>query len=137
MMSIDKKNPMRDPQPALRVGPHAAAGRVFLAPMSGVTDAPFRRQVWSLGAGLVVSEMTASEMLANGDSRAQLQAEGAGTGIRVVQLAGCEARWMAEGARIAEAEGAEIIDINMGCPAKRVTNGYAGSALMRHLDHAT
>lgn len=120
----------------IRIGPLATPNRVFLAPMSGVTDAPFRRLAWQLGAGLVVSEMTASAMLVSGDARAQLQAEGAGTGIRVVQLAGCEARWMAEGARIAEGAGAQVIDINMGCPAKRVTNGYSGSALMRHLDHA-
>jgi len=104
--------------------------------MSGVTDAPFRRVVWQLGAGLVVSEMTASEALACGDADAQLRAQGEGAGPRVVQLAGCEARWLAEGARIAEAAGVEIIDINMGCPARRVTTGYAGSALMRDLDHA-
>ena len=65
-----------------------------------------------------------------------LRAEGQGTGIHVVQLAGCEPHWMAEGARIAEDAGADIIDINMGCPAKHVTNGQSGSALMRDLDHA-
>ena len=65
-----------------------------------------------------------------------LRAEGQGIGIHVVQLAGCEPHWMAEGARIAEAAGADIIDINMGCPAKHVTNGQSGSALMRDLDHA-
>src|SRR5205823_345936 len=67
---------------------------------------------------------------------ALLRAEGQGVGIHVVQLAGCEARWMAQGARIAEAAGADIIDINMGCPARHVTGGDAGSALMRDLDHA-
>ena len=120
----------------IRIGRVESRGRVFLAPMSGVTDAPFRRAAWELGAGLVISEMIASSMLAAGDTRARLQAEGARTGIHVVQLAGCEARWLAEGARIAEASGAQIIDINMGCPAKRVTNGYAGSALMREPDQA-
>src|SRR5258707_7737331 len=110
--------------------------RVVLAPMSGVTDAPFRRLVAELGAGLVVSEMTASCALAEGRRDARLRAEGQGVGLHVVQLAGCEAHWMAEGARIAEAVGADIIDINMGCPARHVTGGQSGSALMRDLDHA-
>ena len=108
----------------------------MLAPMSGVTDAPFRRLVSQLGAGLVVSEMTASDALIEGRRNAVLRAEGQGVGIHVVQLAGCEPRWMAEGARIAEGAGAEIIDINMGCPAKHVANRQSGSALMRDLDHA-
>jgi nifR3 family TIM-barrel protein len=111
--------------------------RVVLAPMSGVTDAPFRRLAEQLGAGLVVSEMTASADLVSGDPAASLRSDGARVGIHVVQLAGCEAHWMAEGARIAEAGGARIIDLNMGCPARRVTNGYAGSALMRDPDHAS
>jgi len=109
---------------------------VVLAPMSGVTDAPFRRLVAELGAGLVVSEMTASAALVEGRRDARLRAEGQGVGLHVVQLAGCEAHWMAEGARIAEASGADIIDINMGCPARHVTGGESGSALMRNLDHA-
>src|SRR5262245_32223314 len=104
--------------------------------MSGVTDAPFRRLAAELGAGLVVSEMTASEALVEGRRDALLRAEGQGVGIHVVQLAGCEARWMAEGARIAEGAGADIVDINMGCPARHVTGGESGSALMRDLDHA-
>ena len=110
--------------------------RSVLAPMSGVTDAPFRRLAAQLGAGLVVSEMTASDALAEGCPEARLRAEAPGTGLHVVQLAGCEAHWMGEGARVAEGAGADIIDINMGCPARRVTTGYAGSALMRDLDHA-
>ena len=109
---------------------------VLLAPMSGVTDAPFRRLVSQLGAGLVVSEMTASDALVEGRRNAVLRAEGQGTGTHVVQLAGCEPHWMAEGARIAEGAGADIIDINMGCPAKHVANRQSGSALMRDLDHA-
>ena len=120
----------------IRIGPVTITGLAFLAPMSGVTDAPFRRLVWRHGAGLVISEMTAGEALASGRPEAQLRAEGEGTGIRVVQLAGCEPRWMAEGARIAESGGADIIDINMGCPARRVTGSYSGSALMRDLDQA-
>ena len=107
-----------------------------LAPMSGVTDAPFRSLAARLGAGLVVSEMTASDDLARGRPISRLRAEAAGLGPHVIQLAGCETHWMTEGARVAEAAGADIIDINMGCPARHVTNGEAGSALMRDLDHA-
>ena len=92
--------------------------------------------VSDLGAGLVVSEMTASEALAVGCADALLRSEGRGLDTHVVQLAGCEARWMGEGARIAEASGAAIIDINMGCPARHVTGAQSGSALMRDLDHA-
>src|ERR1700752_3375932 len=95
--------------------------RVVLAPMSGVTDAPFRRLVARLGAGLVVSEMTASEALATGDAEASLRAEGRGLDIHVAQRVGCEAEWMARAARLAEQNGAHIVDINMGCPARRVT----------------
>ena len=124
------------PAPAFCIGNVAVRNRVVLAPMSGVTDAPFRRLVARLGAGLVVSEMTASDALVEGRRNAVLRAEGQGTGIHVVQLAGCEPHWMAEGARIAEDAGADIIDINMGCPAKHVANGQSGSALMRDLDHA-
>ena len=120
----------------LAIGNVLLPNRVMLAPMSGVTDAPFRRQAAALGAGLVISEMTASEALADGKREAVLRAQGRGIGINVVQLAGCEARWMAEGARIAEAGGADVIDINMGCPSRLVTTGYSGSALMRDLDHA-
>jgi nifR3 family TIM-barrel protein len=104
--------------------------------MSGVTDAPFRRLAARLGAGLVVSEMTASDDLVNGKPMSRLRCEAAGIGPHVVQLAGCEAHWMAKGARVAEAAGADIIDINMGCPARHVTGGQSGSALMRDLDHA-
>jgi tRNA-dihydrouridine synthase B len=118
------------------IGKLALPTPVILAPMSGVTDAPFRRLVARLGAGLVVSEMTASEDLAERRPDALLRAEGGGLATHVVQLAGCTAHWMGEGARIAEACGAAIIDINMGCPARHVTGGQSGSALMRDLDHA-
>jgi nifR3 family TIM-barrel protein len=120
----------------LAIGPVTLPNRVFLAPMSGITDTPFRRLAARLGAGVVVSEMTAGEYLAEGKRDARLRMDGAGLKLHVVQIAGCEARWMTEGARIAEANGADIIDINMGCPAKHVTGGQAGSALMRDLDHA-
>ena len=120
----------------LKIGDIEIANRVLLAPMSGVTDAPFRRLTAALGAGLVVSEMTASDDLVNGRPMSRLRCEATGVGPHVVQLAGCEVKWMAEGARIAEAAGAEIIDLNMGCPARHVTGGQSGSALMRDLDHA-
>jgi nifR3 family TIM-barrel protein len=124
------------PAAELRIGTVTVPNRVILAPMSGITDAPFRRLAERLGAGLVVSEMTACAGLAKGEREARVRSEGSGVAINVVQLAGCEARWMAEGARIVEAQGAQIIDINMGCPSKQVTNGASGSALMRDLDHA-
>jgi nifR3 family TIM-barrel protein len=120
----------------LKIGDIQLANPVHLAPMSGVTDAPFRRLAAALGAGLVVSEMTASDDLVQGRRISKLRCEAAGIGPHVVQLAGCEARWMSEGARIAEAAGADVIDINMGCPARHVTGGQSGSALMRDLDHA-
>jgi tRNA-dihydrouridine synthase B len=132
-------NGMRErahPTAPLRIGGLALANRVILAPMSGVTDAPFRRLAARLGAGLVVSEMTACAALARGKLNAKLRIEAPGIGHHVVQLAGCEAQWMAEGARIVTDQGAAIIDINMGCPARHVTNGESGSALMRDLDHA-
>lgn len=88
------------------------------------------------GAGMVVSEMIASDWLASGDPAALLRAEGEGVGLHVVQLAGRETHWLAEGARIAESSGADIVDINMGCPAKCVTSGAAGAALLRDIDQA-
>jgi tRNA-dihydrouridine synthase B len=104
--------------------------------MSGVTDLPFRRLAMRYGAGLVVSEMVACESAAAGSEEARLRAEGEGLDVHVVQLAGRDPAAFAHGVRIAEAAGAHVIDINMGCPAKRVTNGYAGSALMREPDLA-
>ena len=104
--------------------------------MSGVTDLVMRRIAARFGAGLVVSEMVASDELVRGSEEARLRAEGHGLSPHVVQLAGCDAGWLGEAARVAEASGADIIDINMGCPAKKVVGGWAGSALMRDLDHA-
>ena len=121
---------------SISIGPHTLPNPVLLAPMSGITDAPFRRQVAGQGVGLVISEMTACAALAGGKRIARRRTQKHGAGLHAVQLAGCEARWMAEGAAIVEDEGADIIDINMGCPARYVTNIASGSALMRDLDHA-
>jgi tRNA-dihydrouridine synthase B len=110
---------------------------VLLAPLSGVTDLHVRRIARRLGASAVVSEMVAAAELARGDQEAQLRAEGSGVDPHIVQLAGCAPVPMAEAARIAEANGADVIDINMGCPAKVVTGIASGSALMRDIEGAT
>ena len=121
----------------IKIGPLETRNRVFLAPMSGVTDEPFRMTAHEHGAGLVVSEMVASEELVNARPDMLRRALGAESlSPFVIQLAGREPRWMAEGVRVAEDMGADIIDINMGCPAREVTGGLSGSALMRDLDHA-
>jgi nifR3 family TIM-barrel protein len=120
----------------LNIGSVQPAGRAILAPMSGVTDIGMRRIAHRYGASLVVSEMVASDEYVKGDEENRVRAEGEGVNPHVVQIAGCDPHWMGEAARLAEASGAAIVDINMGCPAKRVTGGYAGSALMRNLDHA-
>ena len=104
--------------------------------MTGVSDLPFRTLAHSHGAGLVVSEMVASAELVQNRRDVLRRAEGRGLRPFVMQLVGCEPRWMAEGARIAEAKGADIIDINMGCPNREVTGKASGSALMRNLEHA-
>lgn len=120
----------------LCVGPVRLRNRVVLAPMSGVTDLPFRDLAWRFGAGLVVTEMVASRELALNARESWARIRNCGIRPHMVQLAGREARWMAEAARIAEGEGADIVDINMDCPAKKVIGGYSGSALMRDPDHA-
>ncbi len=127
--------PIRRAAP-ISIGRHALESRVFLAPMSGVTDVVFRDLAQMLGTDLVVSEMVASEHLVTDRHNARRKAERGCASPFVIQLAGCEARWMSEGARFAEALGADIIDINMGCPAREVTGKLSGSALMRDLDHA-
>ena len=108
----------------------------FLAPMAGITDAPFRKLAERYGVGMVVSEMIASSALNAGNEQMVRRLGKPGALPHMVQLAGCEAEWMAKGARIVHDAGADIIDINFGCPSKRVTNGFAGSALMRVPDHA-
>ena len=121
----------------IKIGPIETRNRVFLAPMSGVTDEPFRAVSHEHGAGLVVSEMVASEELVNARPDMLRRALGAESlSPFVIQLAGREPHWMAEGVKVAQDMGAEIIDINMGCPAREVTGGLSGSALMRNLDHA-
>ena len=120
----------------LTIGRYQLANPAVLAPMSGVTDLPFRRLAARYGAGMVVSEMVASESFVKGDAETQMRAEAQDKGLHVVQLAGREARWMGEAAKVIAGLGADVIDINMGCPAKKVTSGYSGSALMRDLDHA-
>ena len=129
-------NDLRKLADPIDIGGVPIRNRVFLAPMSGVTDEAFRRRAYEHGAGLVVSEMVASGELAKGRANTGRRVRHSGLPVHMVQLAGREAHHMAEAALIAEAEGADIIDINMGCPAKKVTGGYSGSALMRDLDHA-
>ncbi|KQO55224.1 dihydrouridine synthase [Methylobacterium sp. Leaf87] len=110
---------------------------VLLAPLSGITDVHMRRIARACGASAVVSEMVAAAEFARGSVEATLRAEGGGIEPHVVQLAGCAPEPMGLAARIAEENGADAIDINMGCPAKVVTGGASGSALMRDLDGAT
>ena len=130
---------MRVSEPII-LGEMQLGAPVFLAPMAGITDLPFRRAVSRFGAGLMVSEMVASsEMVTPRPSnRAAVRAKALteGTLPVSVQIAGREAGPMAETARIVEGMGARAIDINMGCPAKKVTGGLSGAALMRDLDHA-
>ncbi len=122
----------------IKIGRLSIEDPVVLAPMSGVTDMPFRRLVKRYGAGLVVSEMIASEAMIRETRRTrQMVAKSAEEQPLSMQLAGCEPRVMGEAARLNEDLGAAIIDINMGCPVKKVVNGEAGSALMRDLDNAS
>ena len=110
---------------------------IALAPLAGITDLPFRQLVASFGVGWVVSEMVASQEMVQAKPAAREKAElGYDQAGTAVQIAGRDAYWMAEAARMIEANGAAFIDINMGCPAKKVTNGYSGSALLRKPDHA-
>lgn len=114
------------------IGKHALRSNVLVAPMSGVTDLPFRKVLQRFEPGLVVSEMVASERLAAGDAENLAKASGQGFVQPLsIQLVGRDPHWMAEGAKACEAAGADIIDINMGCPARKVTGALSGSALMR------
>ncbi len=137
--------PGRPSAPGLDGGPLCVGGviipnRAFLAPMSGVSDLPFRRLAARFGAGLVISEMVAGawadERQGAKADEARLRAEGEGLPVHAVQIAGREPDAMALGVAVAEEAGADLIDINMGCPAKKVTGGYGGSALMRDMDRA-
>jgi tRNA-dihydrouridine synthase B len=112
-------------------------GIVLTAPMSGVSDLPFRRAVARFGSPYVVSEMVAADALVQGRADVvQRAARDPDMPLTVVQLVGREARWIALGAAMAEDGGADIIDLNMGCPSREVTGVLCGAALMRHLDHA-
>ena len=122
---------------SISIGSIKLANNVAVAPMSGVSDLPFRHAAFKAGAGLVVSEMVASEELARRRPDVVRRTENdRAVSPFVIQLAGREAKWMAKGARLAAAAGADIIDINMGCPARQVTGALSGSALMRDPDHA-
>lgn len=121
----------------LTIGNVRVPGRVLTAPMTGVSDLPFRRTASALGACYVATEMVACDMLARGrPDVVRRAAVGDGLPLMVVQLVGREAHWIAQGAAMAEAAGADIVDLNMGCPAKEVTGVLSGSALMRDLDLA-
>jgi len=122
--------------PPLRIGGLALSGRAFLAPMAGITDAGLRRAAHRHGAPLTFCEMVASAGLMEGDAECVARAEAAPGAPFAVQLVGCDPAPMAEAARRLEAQGAELIDVNMGCPARRVAGSLAGSALMRDLDAA-
>ena len=118
------------------LGPIRLEGAAMLAPMSGVSDLAMRRIARRFGAALVFSEMVAADIYLRGDAEAMLRAEGEGVSPHAVQLVGREPRALAEAARRVEAAGAAIIDLNMGCPARRVSGALAGAALMRDLDEA-
>ena len=119
------------------IGKREIGSRVLVAPMSGITDLPFRRVLARFSPGYVVSEMVAGKEFAEGDAHAELRAAGSGEfDPFVIQLVGRDPAHMAAGARRAEELGADIVDINMGCPARKVTSGQCGSALMRDLNHA-
>lgn len=121
----------------IRIGSIELDNPVVLAPMSGVSDLPFRRIVKRWGAGMVVSEMIASQAMIHANRKTmKMAANGTDEQPMAVQLAGCEPGLMAEAARLNADLGAAVIDINMGCPVKKVVNKQAGSALMRDLDHA-
>ena len=122
---------------SLNIGGVEITDPVVLAPMSGVTDMPFRRLVKSCGVGLVVSEMIASKAMIHAAKKTMKMATHCAEEHPMsVQLAGCEPEVVAEAARLNEQRGAALIDINMGCPVKKVVNGDAGSALMRDVKHA-
>jgi tRNA-dihydrouridine synthase B len=123
--------------PGVRVGPVVLSGRAMLAPMSGVSDVGMRRIARRFGAALAATEMVACDEYVNDGAEAMLRADGEGLAPHVVQLVGREPKAMARAARRAQDAGAAIIDINMGCPAKRVAGALCGSALMRDLDHAS
>src|SRR5260221_522583 len=121
----------------IEIGPIKLFGKVLLAPMSGVTDMPYRRLVKRAGAALVISEMIACKAMLHENKKTLLRAmRSTEEEPMAVQLAGCVPEDMAVAAKMNEDAGVAMIDINVGCPAKKVTTGFAGSALMRDEDHA-
>ena len=117
----------------MRIGPYSLPNNLILAPMAGVTDQPFRQLCYKLGAGMTVSEMLSSNpKVWQTDKSMQRMDHSGELGIRSVQIAGSEPELMAQAAKINVSQGAQIIDINMGCPAKKVNKKLAGSALMQH-----
>ncbi len=116
---------------AIQIGNLQLRNNVLLAPMSGITDWPYRVLAQDYGAGLVVSEMVQAQYLADKKADVLLRAEGKGISPFAVQLAGRDPYWMNEATRLAQDMGADLIDINFGCPARKVTSGLSGSALMR------
>src|SRR5579863_6071798 len=124
---------MSRPMPqGLQIGDVTIPGRVLTAPMTGVSDLPFRRIASSCGAAYVATEMVACDSFARGRSDVVRRAAvGGGLPLMVIQLVGRSPEWVAKGAKLAEEAGADIIDFNMGCPAKEVTGVLSGSALMR------
>src|SRR5277367_4076551 len=122
--------------PTITIGPIRLEGRALLAPMSGISDLAMRRIARRFGAALAFSEMVAAETFLQGDPEASMRAEGGGLSPHAVQLVGREVKALAETARRAVDAGAVLIDINMGCPSRRVSGSLAGAALMRDLDNA-
>lgn len=118
------------------IGNIVLPGKAFLAPMAGITDEPFRSLAEKFGAAMVVSEMIASANLGTGQRDMVRKLSHSGQLPHIVQIAGNEEKWLTLGVKLAQDAGAQVIDINMGCPSKKVTNGYAGSALMRVPDRA-
>jgi len=136
-MTASAENFRKDAQSlSFQVAALQIEGRALLAPMAGVTDLGMRRIARRFGAALAVSEMVYAEDFGRGGVETRLRADGEGIDLHVVQIAGCNPYQMGETVRLAEQAGAAMIDINMGCPVKRVTGGQAGSALMRDLDQA-
>ncbi len=134
--AIDLEQRLRNVH-VLKFMAEAVSPPVILAPLAGITDLPFRQIVAQFGVDLVVSEMVASQEMVQAKPGVRERAEiGANVDGTAVQIAGREAHWMARAAQELEGLGARVIDINMGCPAKKVTSGYSGSALMKDLDHA-
>src|ERR1051325_11303009 len=120
------------PMSTLQIGDVVIDGRVLAAPMTGVSDLPFRKIASSQGAAYVATEMVACDSFARGRPDVVRRAAiGDGLPLRVIQLVGRQAEWIAKGAKLAEQAGADLIDLNMGCPAKEVTGALSGSALMR------